>query len=331
MFIFLGFVLLIFFLMMSAFWSASEIALNSLSKYRVKKLIVLKKSMAKPLLRWLNSPYYLLTVILTGNVFSDMMVSFLSGWLAVTIFWTINRNIVDFVTWIVATFTVLIVGEITPKIYSRGHSQQITLFAVPVLSKLETLTKPFLFPVVKLLDFIFKNNDEDEYSVLSKEEVKTLILEADNEGIFDKDISMMIERSLWFTETPVSKIMTPFKDIESVNIDNETETFIDMVVETSRSRVPVYKSSKLNITGYIHINDILLMWKEKKEFKIKNFVRPAYFIEPDKKIGELLRELQSGKTHIAFVKNSKDRILGMVTLEDIIEEIVGEILDEYEL
>ena len=86
MFIFLGFVLLVFFLMMSAFWSASEIALNSLSKYRVKKLIVLKKSMAKPLLRWLNSPYYLLTVILTGNVFSDMMVSFLSGWLAVTIF-----------------------------------------------------------------------------------------------------------------------------------------------------------------------------------------------------------------------------------------------------
>jgi len=331
MFIFLGFILLIFFLMLSAFWSASEIALNSLSKYRVKKLIVLKKTLAKPLLRWLNSPYYLLTVILTGNVFSDMMVSFLSGWLAVTIFVAVNRNIVEFVTWLAATFVVLIVGEITPKIYSRGHSQQITLFAVPVLAKLEKLTKPFLFPIVKVLDFIFKNNDEDEYSVLSKEEVKTLILEADNEGVFDKDIALMLERSLWFTETSVSKIMTPFKDIESVNIDNETETFIDMVVETSRSRVPVYKNSKLNIIGYIHINDILLMWKEKKEFKIKNFVRPAYFIEPDKKIGELLRELQSGKTHIAFVKNSKDKILGMVTLEDIIEEIVGEILDEYEL
>lgn len=331
MFIFLGFILLIFFLMLSAFWSASEIALNSLSKYRVKKLIVLKKSIAKPLLRWLNSPYYLLTVILTGNVFSDMMVSFLSGWLAITIFFAIDRNIVEFLTWIIATFIVLIVGEITPKIYSRGHSQQITLFAVPVLSKIETLTKPFLFPIVKILDFIFKNNDEDQYSVLSREEVKSLILEVDNEGVFDKDIAMMLERSLWFTETPASKIMTPFSDIESVNIDNETEKFIDMVVETSRSRVPVYKNFKSNIIGYIHINDILLMWQQQKEFKIKSFIKSAYFIEPDKKIGELLRELQSGKTHIAFVKNSKDRILGMVTLEDIIEEIVGEILDEYEL
>lgn len=331
MFIFLGFILLIFFLMLSAFWSASEIALNSLSKYRVKKLIVLKKSIAKPLLRWLNSPYYLLTVILTGNVFSDMMVSFLFGWLAVSIFYTLNRNFVEFITWLVATFTVLIVGEITPKIYSRGHSQQITLFAVPVLSKIESLTKPFLFPIVKVLDFIFKNNEEDEYSVLSREEVKSLILEADNEGVFDKDIALMLERSLWFTETPASKIMTPFSDIESVNIDNETEKFIDLVVETSRSRVPVYKNSKSNIIGYIHINDILLMWQQQKEFKIKSFIKPAYFIDSDKKIGELLRELQSGRTHIAFVKNSKDRILGMVTLEDIIEEIVGEILDEYEL
>lgn len=106
---------------------------------------------------------------------------------------------------------------------------------------------------------------------------------------------------------------------------------MDLIVETSRSRVPVYKNSKLNIIGYIHINDVLLMWKQQKEFKIKDFMKPAYFIAPDKKIGELLKELQSGKTHIAFVKNSKGRILGMVTLEDIIEEIVGEILDEYEL
>ena len=331
MYIFLGLVGLFFFLMLSAFWSASEIALNSLSKYRVKKLIVLKKSIAKPLLRWLNSPYYLLTVILTGNVVSDMMVSFLFSSLAVTIFYMVNRNIVDVVTWIVATFTVLIIGEITPKIYSRSNSQKVALLTVPLLSQIEHVTKPFLYPIIKILDLIFnKNDDKDEYPVLTKEEIESLITEADKEGIFDKNISDMLERSVDFTETIAVKIMTPFKDIESVNFDDNNEKFIDMIVETARSRVPVYKGNKENIIGYVHINDILWLWKEKKENLIKKSIKPAYFISPNKKISELLKELQEGTTHVAFVKNNKDRIIGMVTLEDIVEEIVGEILDEYD-
>ena len=131
MYILIGLVCLIFFLSLSAFWSASEIALNSLSKYRVKKLIVLKKSIAEPLLRWLNSPYYLLTVILTGNVVSDMMVSFLSDSLSVEIFNMINRNIVEFFTWIIATFVVLIIGEITPKIYSRAILKRLLFGQYP--------------------------------------------------------------------------------------------------------------------------------------------------------------------------------------------------------
>lgn len=331
MYIFLGLLLLIFFLMLSAFWSASEIALNSLSKYRVKKLIVLKKSITEPLLRWLNSPYYLLTVILTGNVVSDMMVSFLFSWISVAIFYMVNRNFLDIVTWIIATFTVLIVGEITPKIYSRANSQKVTLFAVPILSKIEYITKPFLYPIMKILDLMFNNDkDKEEYPVLTKQEIETLITEADKQGIFDKNISTMLERSVSFTETIAIKIMTPINNIESVNIDNNNEKFIDMVVETARSRVPVYKDAKENIIGYVHINDILLLWKEKEITSIKESIKPAYFISPNKKISELLKELQGGKTHIAFVKNSKNKILGMVTLEDIIEEIVGEILDEYD-
>ena len=331
MYIFLGLLLLILFLMLSAFWSASEIALNSLSKYRVKKLIVLKKSITEPLLRWLNSPYYLLTVILTGNVVSDMMVSFLFSWLSVAIFYMINRNFLDIITWIIATFTVLIVGEITPKIYSRANSQKVTLFAVPILSKIEYITKPFLYPIMKILDLMFNNDkDKEEYPVLTKQEIETLITEADKQGIFDKNISTMLERSVSFTETIAIKIMTPINNIESVNIDNNNEKFIDMVVETARSRVPVYKDAKENIIGYVHINDILLLWKEKEITSIKESIKPAYFISSNKKISELLKELQGGKTHIAFVKNSKNKILGMVTLEDIIEEIVGEILDEYD-
>ncbi len=329
MYILVGLACLIFFLSLSAFWSASEIALNSLSKYRVKKLIVLKKSIAEPLLRWLNSPYYLLTVILTGNVVSDMMISFVADSLSVEIFSMINRNIVEFLTWIVTTSVVLVIGEITPKIYSRANSQKVTLWAVPILSQVEHVTKPFLYPIMKVLDFFFNNNDEDdEYPVLSKDEVNSLITQADREGVFDKNISTMLERSVWFTETIAVKIMTPFKEIEAVDINNDDEKFIDLIVETSRSRVPIYRGTKENIIGYVHINDVLMIWKEQNEKLIKKCIKPAYFIEPDKKISELLKELQAGTTHIAFVKNNKNKILGMVTLEDIVEEIVGEILDE---
>ncbi|MDD3922808.1 MAG: hemolysin family protein [Endomicrobiia bacterium] len=332
MFIFLGLIFLVIFFMLSAFWSASEIALNSLSKYRVKKLIVLKKTIAVPLLRWLDSPYYLLTVILTGNVVSDMMVSFLSTSLSESIFSMINRHILEFFTWIATTFVVLVVGEITPKIYSRSNSQKVALFAVPILAKIEVITKPFLYPILKILDIFFNKDEESKvYPTLSKDEVKALISEADKEGVFDKDISGMLERSVWFAETSVIKVMTPFSDIESVNINEEEEKFIDMVIETSRSRVPVYENKKTNIIGYIHINDILWIWKENNGKFSKSCIKPAFFIDQDKKISELLKELQSGRTHIAFVKDRKDNILGMVTLEDIVEEIVGEILDEYEL
>jgi putative hemolysin len=243
----------------------------------------------------------------------------------------VNRNVLDVITWVVATFIVLIIGEITPKIYSRANSQKVALLTVPLLSQIEHVTKPFLYPIMKILDLIFnKNEDKDEYPVLTKQEVETLITEADKQGIFDKNISDMLERSVDFTETIAVKIMTPFRDIESVNIDDDNEKFIDMIVETARSRVPVYKETKENIIGYVHINDILWLWKEKKENLIKKSIKPPYFISPNKKISELLKELQEGTTHIAFVKNSKDKIIGMITLEDIVEEIVGEILDEYD-
>ncbi|MFA7675756.1 MAG: CBS domain-containing protein, partial [Endomicrobiia bacterium] len=213
-----------------------------------------------------------------------------------------------------------------------SNSQKVALFAVPILAKIEVITKPFLYPILKILDIFFNKDEESKvYPTLSKDEVKALISEADKEGVFDKDISGMLERSVWFAETSVIKVMTPFSDIESVNINEEEEKFIDMVIETSRSRVPVYEDKKTNIIGYIHINDILWIWKENNGKFSKSCIKPAFFIDQDKKISELLKELQSGRTHIAFVKDRKDNILGMVTLEDIVEEIVGEILDEYEL
>jgi CBS domain containing-hemolysin-like protein len=224
----------------------------------------------------------------------------------------------------------LILGEIVPKFYARANSEKITIISVPVLSKIEKILKPFLYPVIKITEFLSPKTSHIDSYELSKEEVESLLLEGDYSGEIDKETSSMLKRTLSFGDLSVKRIMAPFKDIESVNLDLKEEDFLDRAIETSRSRIPVYVKSKDNIVGYIHIKDILILWQQKKWHFIRSLVKEPYYVNEDKKINSLLREFQNGKTHMAFVKGKDDNIIGLVTLEDILEEVVGEILDEYE-
>jgi Hemolysins and related proteins containing CBS domains len=330
MLIFIGLILLLFFLLVSSWISATEIGITSLSKYRVKKLIAQKPGLSKTLSVWLESPYYLLIVILTINVIADMLISFLSTFVMTETFSMVNRHIVELVTWTVTSFTVLILGEISPKFFARANSEKITIFSVPILDKLEKIMRPFLFPVIKITEFLLPKSTESATQELSKEEIESLLSDGGNTGAIDKDTSSMLERTLKFGDLSVKRIMTPFSEIDSVDISLDEEVFLDLAVETSRSRIPVYVSKKDNIIGYIHIKDILWAWQENKGHFVRSLVKSPYFVNEDKKISDLLKEFQSGTTHMAFIKDKNDNIIGMVTLEDIIEEVVGEILDEYE-
>ncbi|MDR1941489.1 MAG: hemolysin family protein [Endomicrobium sp.] len=318
-------------IVVSTLISAAEIGLTSLTKYRVKKLIAQKPELSAPLLSWLKSPYYLLTVILTINVVSDMLVSFLSTFVLTATFYNLNRTVVEAASWFFTSFVLLIIGEIVPKIYARANSEKITIKTVPALSKIGKISKPFLFPIIKMTEFISPKTSDVSSRELSKDEIQSLLSEGGNTGAIDKETSGMLERTLGFGDLCVKRIMTPFSEIESVDLSLDEEDFLDMAVETSRSRIPVYIKNKNNIIGYVHIKDILLAWKENKGYFIRAIVNPPYYVGENKKINDLLKEFQSGKTHIAFVKDSSGNISGMLTLEDILEEIVGEIIDEYEL
>ncbi|MDR3256957.1 MAG: CNNM domain-containing protein [Endomicrobium sp.] len=330
MFVFSGLTILFLLLLLSAWISAAEIGITSLSKYRVKKLIVQTPKLSKSLLLWLEHPYYLLTIILTINVIADMLMSFLSTFFMTSIFYMVNRHIVEVFVWIITSFTLLIFGEIVPKFYARANSEKITVISVPILSKMEKILNPFLYPVVKLIEFLSPRTSSSNSYELSKEEVENLLSEGGYSGEIDKETSIMLEHTLQFGELSIKRIMIPFKDIESVDLSLEEEDFLDRIVETSKSRIPVYIKSKSNIIGYVHIKDILILWQEKQGHFICSLVKPPYYVSEDKKINDLLKEFQSGKTHIAFVKDKNNNIVGMVTLENILEEIVGEILDEYD-
>jgi len=330
MLVFLCLIILSLLLVLSAWISAAEIGITSLSKYRVKKLIAQTPKLSESLLSWLEQPHYLLTIILAANVIVDMLASFLSTFVMTSVFCMVNRNIVELLAWILTSFTILIFGEITPKFYAKTNSEKITVISVPVLAKVGKILRPFLYPVIKIAEFLSpKNSNVDSYE-LSKEEIKSLLLEGDYSGEIDKQTGIMLERTLYFGDLSVKKIMTPFKDIESIDLSLEENDFLDKAVEISKKRIPVYVRSKSNIIGYIHIRDILILWQENRKESILSLLKPPYYVSEDRKINSLLREFQSGRTHIAFVKDKNDNISGIITLEDVLEEIVGEILGEYE-
>jgi CBS domain containing-hemolysin-like protein len=163
------------------------------------------------------------------------------------------------------------------------------------------------------------------------EEVRTLIGEANSSGELEPETSRMLERTLNLSDREVMKIMVPLEKIDSVDADLPEEKLLDLITEMGRSRVPLYRGGRQNVIGFIYAKDLLAAWQAHKGINVNEFLRPAYCIEPNKKVFDLLKEFQTGKTHIAFVSDPSGKVMGIVTLEDVLEAILGEILDEYDL
>jgi putative hemolysin len=331
MFTFFGLIIITALLMLSAFWSGSETALTSLSKYRVKRLIVTNKPLSGVLGQWLKSPYYILTTILVGNTLTNLIMSSLATIIVLHTFTRIPDELLEFLTWLLITILILIFGEITPKVYSRANPEKVTLFSLPMLSKIVDITRPLSWPVRRLHSAFPKLNllPISKLAYLGIEEMRGLIAEANSAGVLGKETSQMLDRVLNMGDLDVKKIMTPIEKMDAVNIDQPVDQLLDRIVETGRSRVPVYHGALANVAGFMHTKDLLYVWKRGKKFS-SDMVHPPYFIQPDKKVYDLIKEFQSGRTHMAFVKDALGNMIGIVTLEDILERIVGDIVDEYD-
>lgn len=338
MFIAIGIILLILMYLSSAFWSGAETALTSLSKYRVKKLIALNKHLAAMLGQWLKAPYYLLTTILVGNTINDLILSYVATLVMVAIFapygaW-LPREAVEFVNWLMVTFSLLIFGEITPKIFARRNPEKVTLLVLPTLTRIMNFSSRMISPLVRLVRKMAPNLNlvpVGRLTYLSLEEIEGLIAEANSSGVIDKDSTFMLGRVLKMGTMDVRQIMTPVDKVDAVNLYHDEQKFLDLVVETGRSRVPVYNTNMNKIAGFVHTKDLLWCWKRNKECFSREIIRPPYFVQQDKKVIDLLREFQTGKTHMAFVLDAFGNVAGLVTLEDVLEYLIGEILDEYDL
>jgi len=246
----------------------------------------------------------------------------------------LRREAVETITWLGLTYSLIILGEVTPKIYGRCNPERFTMTVLPLLSWVLRLTAPIGVVVQRVVRWTLPSVTFSPVSKmvnLSVDEIQEVLSDARRTGVIEGDAGQMLERVLKLRDIDVQKVMIPLTAVDAVNIEQPENQVIDMIIETGRSRVPVYHHEKKNIAGFVHTKDLLWFSQNPDQYSVRDFIRPAYHIPADKKIYNVMQDLQSGKTHMAFVTDSFGGIIGAVTLEDVIEEIVGEILDEYDV
>ena len=317
--------IIIFCVLFSGYFSATETAFSSLNRIRVKNLAEKGDKKAKLVLDLLENFDSLLSTILIGNNIVNIACASVATLLFVRL---LGEEQGPSVATIVITIVVLIFGEVTPKSIAKENPEKFAMFAAPFLNMLMIILTPFNFLFIqwkKLISKIF--HTENDYSI-TEEELLTIVEEAEQEGRIDEQESSLIRSAIEFSEQEAIDILTPRIDIVGVSYDATKEEIAQIFEETNYSRLPVYKESIDHIIGILYQKDFYNLDDEETSFE--HIIRPAMFITESKKIGELLQELQQKKSHIAIVLDEYGGTTGIVTLEDILEELVGEIWDEHD-
>ncbi len=313
-------------IIMSAYFSATETAFSSLNRIRIKNMTEKGNEKAGLVMRLYENYDSLLSTILIGN----NIVNILSASLATVLFVRLLGNEAGpSVSTAVTTIVVLIFGEVTPKSIAKESPEKFAMFAAPFLNILIVLLTPFNFLFKqwkKLLSLIIKSSDD---SGITEEELLSIVEEAKQEGGIDEQESMLIRSAIEFTEQEAIDILTPRMDITAVSTEATKEEIASVFAETAYSRLPLYKGTIDHVVGIIYQKDFHnYVYHTDKD--VSEIIRPALFVPKNKKIGALLKELQHKKLHIAVVLDEFGGTVGIITLEDILEELVGEIWDEHD-
>ncbi|RGY96851.1 hemolysin family protein [Clostridium sp. AM58-1XD] len=313
-------------IIMSAYFSATETAFSSLNRIRIKNMAEKGDRRAALVLSLSENYDGLLSTILIGN----NIVNIASASLATLIFVRLLGDEAGAsVSTVVTTIVVLIFGEVSPKSIAKEMPERFAMFSAPILNVLIFLLTPanFLFRQwKKLLSTVIKTSEK---SGITEEELLTIIEEAKQDGEIDEQEGALIKNAIEFTEMEAMDIATPRIDVTGVPIDMPKTEIAAVFSDTGYSRLPVYRESLDDIAGIIYQKDFYNKIYHRNE-EIESIIRPALFVTKNKKIGPLLKELQLNKMHIAVIIDEFGGMAGIVTLEDILEELVGEIWDEHD-
>ncbi|MGM0602328.1 MAG: hemolysin family protein [Bacillota bacterium] len=315
-------------LFFSAFFSGSETAFMAVNRIKIKERVQRGDDKASRVDKLLNNQTKLLTTILIGNNLVNIAASSIATALAIRLFG--NKGI-GIATGAV-TLLILVFGEITPKALGNNKSVKYTETAAPFLFYMGKLLAPFIYLFTKIVKIFVGDKDLISSAFLSEEEIRRFVEVSHREGIIKETEQEMIQSVFEFDDTLVKEIMIPRTDMVCIEKSAGLEELIGLAVEKGHSRIPVFEESIDNIIGLIYIKDLLeLLLEKEKEVSIEDFVKPIYFIPEGKPINQLLSEMKKRKEHMAVVIDEYGGTAGLITIEDLLEEIVGDIQDEFDL
>ncbi|MFZ5965911.1 MAG: hemolysin family protein [Bacillota bacterium] len=326
--------LLLVLLILSALFSSAETAFASMSVVKIKQLKNNGVEQADVLERIFHKSHKILATILIGNNIVNIAATAIATELTFKFF--SRYNVTALVT-IVMTITILVFGEITPKTYSTSHPEKVAV----VLGRPIELLSYVLLPVLKVLNRItnfiiriFGGTLNADKALISEEEIKTLVDVGEEAGIIQSEEKEMINSIFEIGDTQVTEVMVPRIDMTYLDADASFEEALNVIIDHGYSRVPVIKDTVDNVIGILYAKDLLAYSRKHtdgdQQFDLKKMLRLAYYVPESKKVSDLLKEMQNEKVHIAIVLDEYGGTLGLVTIEDILEEIVGDIMDEYD-
>ncbi len=309
----------------SAYFSASETAFTSINRIRIKNLANDGNKRAR-MVQELSERYDdLLSTILVGNNIVNIATSAIATVLFMEMYPVYGATI----STIAVTIVVLIFGEISPKSLAKENPEKFAMTSAPFLKFLLILLTPvnWLFKFwKKLLALIFHT---DEVKPITEDELLTIVEEAETEGGIDEEQSELIQNAIEFNELEEWDVMTPRVDIKAAEIDDSQQEIEELFLSTGFSRLPIYEDDLDSIVGVLNQKDFHNFIKG-TDTPVSEYVKPVIFVAGSMKISQLLKRLQMGKTHIAIIVDEYGGTSGLVTMEDIIEELVGEIYDEHD-
>ena len=319
--------LLVLLIILSGAFSGAEIALTALSDAKVRAISKSKKFGSRAISKLKKKPQKLLIAILIGNNLVNILATVIATAWAIEAF---GNNAMGIVTGVL-TFVILVFGEITPKTFAQKYSEKFArMFAYPLL----WLTK-ILFPIIWIFEkftqfLINKLHIGKPLNSVSEDELLAMVDIGTKEGVIEEQEQELIENVLEFNDTTVDQVMTVKKDIEILKSNTTISDAVKFFLEHSHSRIPVYKDSINNIVGIVTVHDILRFLHDPKEGQtLSDFKFKSPIVAPKtKSISKLFHEFQKRRQHLAIIVDEHGETVGLVTMEDILEEIVGDIVDE---
>ena len=311
--------------LLSAYFSATETAFTSANRIRLKNLAGDGNKKAKEVLDLSDNYDNLLSTILVGNNIVNIAMSSL----ATVFFLQLYPKYGATIATAVITIVVLVFGEISPKSVAKEKAESFAMFSAPFISAIMTVLTPVNWIFSQWKKLLAKVFNVDGVRPITEDELLTIVEEAETEGGIDEGQSELIQNAIEFNELEAWDVLTPRVDIEAIEIDEDKEEIAKLFMETGFSRLPVYEDDLDNILGVLNQKDFH-NYIRNTDLPVSAYVKPVIFVAGSMKISQLLKRLQTAKAHIAIIVDEYGGTSGLVTMEDIIEELIGEIYDEHD-